>query len=73
MTGEITLSGRILPVGGMKEKIIASLTNNIKTMFVPKDNYNEIMEYKELYSDKLTIKFVENYKEIYRDLFDKNV
>lgn len=73
MTGEITLSGRILPVGGMKEKIIASLTNNIKTMFVPKDNYNEIIEYKDLYSDKLTIKFVENYKEIYRDLFDKNV
>ena len=38
MTGEITLRGRILPVGGLKEKLIAAKINNIETVFIPKDN-----------------------------------
>ena len=38
---------------------------------MPLDNYNEVLEYQELYNDKLEIKFVDNYKEIYRDLFEK--
>ena len=71
MTGEITLSGKILPVGGIKEKIIASIVNGIKTIYMPKDNYEDVLEYQELYNDKLEIKFMDNYKEIYRDLFEK--
>ena len=71
MTGEITLSGRILPVGGIKEKLIAALSNNIKKIYVPKDNYNEILNYKDLYENKIKIVFVQDYKEIYHDLFEK--
>ena len=71
MTGEITLSGKILPVGGIKEKIIAAVLNNVKTIYMPKDNYFDVLEYKELYNERLEIKFVDNYKEIYRDLFDR--
>ena len=71
MTGELTLSGKILPVGSIKEKIIASIVNGVKIVYMPKDNMNEIIEYEELYKDKLQIKFVDNYKEIFRDLFEK--
>lgn len=71
MTGELTLSGKILPVGGIKEKIITSLVNGIKIIYMPKDNMIDVLEYSELYKDKLEIKFVDNYKEIYRDLFEK--
>lgn len=71
MTGEITLSGKILPVGGIKEKIIASIVNGIKTIYMPLDNYNDVLEYQELYKEKLEIKFVDNYKEIYRELFER--
>lgn len=71
MSGEITLSGRILPIGGIREKIIAALVNNIKLIYMPLDNKNEVLDYQELYQDKLEIRFVENYKEIYRDLLEK--
>jgi len=71
MTGELTLSGKILPVGGIKEKIITSVVNGIKTIYMPKDNMIDVLEYSELYKDKLEIKFVDNYKEIYHDLFKK--
>lgn len=71
MTGELTLSGKILPVGGIKEKIITSIVNGVKIVYMPKDNMNEVLEYKELYKDKIDIKFVDNYKEIFKDLFEK--
>jgi len=71
MTGEITLSGRILPIGGIREKIIAAMVNNIKVIYMPIDNKNEVFDYQELYENKLEIKFVENYQEIYNDLFNK--
>ncbi len=71
MTGELTLSGKILPVGGIKEKIIAAMVNGVKIIYMPKDNNNEVLEYYELYNDKLEVRFVDNYKEIYRDLFEK--
>lgn len=71
MSGEITLSGKILPVGGLKEKIIAALTNNVKILYLPKDNYIEVLDYKYLYENKIDIKFVNNYTEIYNDIFEK--
>lgn len=44
MTGEITLRGRILPIGGLKEKTMAALRNNIKTVILPSDNENDLDE-----------------------------
>lgn len=71
MSGEISLSGKILKVGGLKEKIVLALKNNIDIIYLPKGNQNEVMEYENIYKNKLKIIFVDNYLEIYKDLFQK--
>ena len=71
MTGEITLRGKILPVGGLKEKLIAAKRNGIKTVFIPKDNTNDIEEIDDIIKEDLDIVFVSNYEEIYKKIFKK--
>ena len=44
MTGEITLRGRVLPIGGLKEKLLAALRAGIKTVFIPKENEKDLAE-----------------------------
>jgi ATP-dependent Lon protease len=44
MTGEITLSGRVLPIGGLKEKLLAAARGGIKTVFIPEDNAKDLTE-----------------------------
>lgn len=69
MSGEITLTGNILKIGGVKEKIIAAIDNNIELIYMPKANLEEVLELEYLYKNKLKIKYVSNYQEIYEDLF----
>lgn len=69
MTGEITLRGKILPVGGLREKIIAATVNNIKTIFIPKANENEVGELEDYIKKDLNIIYVNNYKEVYDKIF----
>jgi len=69
MTGEITLRGNILEIGGLKEKSIAAHRAGLKTIFIPKDNEKSLVEIpKEV---KKAIKFipVEHYSEIYKKIF----
>jgi ATP-dependent Lon protease len=44
MTGEVTLRGRVLPIGGLKEKLLAALHAGIKTVLIPKDNEKDLAE-----------------------------
>ena len=44
MTGEITLRGRVFPIGGLKEKLLAALRGNIKTVLIPKENEKDLVE-----------------------------
>ena len=69
MTGEITLRGKILPVGGIKEKILTAINNNIKTIYVPSDNRDDVKDIPQEILKGIRIKYINNYLEIYNDLF----
>jgi ATP-dependent protease La len=64
MTGEITLRGKVLPVGGIKEKILAAKRAGIKEIILSKENQRHVEEIKPLYLKGLTFHFVENIKEV---------
>ena len=55
MTGEITLRGRVLPIGGLKEKLLAALRAGITTVFIPKDNEKDLADIPESVKKALTI------------------
>lgn len=69
MTGEITLRGKVLPVGGIKEKILAAINNNIKTIYVPIDNKEDVKLIPKELIKGIKIKYINNYLELYNDLF----
>lgn len=69
MTGEITLKGDILKVGGIKEKSIAAKRYNINKLFVPKENSNDVSWLENDLKDNIEYIEVENYIDIYNQLF----
>ena len=64
MTGEITLRGRVLPIGGLKEKLLAAKYAKIKQVLVPKENKPDIQEMDAEILDGLKISFVDNMNEV---------
>ena len=69
MTGEITLRGKVLPVGGIKEKVLAAINNNVKTIYVPIDNKEDVKEIPGELLKGIKIKYINNYLELYNDIF----
>ncbi|MFZ9012547.1 MAG: endopeptidase La [Alphaproteobacteria bacterium] len=64
MTGEITLRGRVLPIGGLKEKLLAALRGGIKTVLIPKDNEKDLADIPENVKKELEIIPVETVDEV---------
>ena len=64
MTGEITIRGKVLPVGGIKEKILAAKRANIKEIILCKENEKDILEIKERYLKGLTFHYVTEVKQV---------
>ena len=72
-TGEITLRGNILSIGGLKEKAIGAYINDINTVFIPYSNINDLDNIPKEIKDKITFIPVKNYNEIYNYLKDSQI
>ena len=68
-TGEISLDGAILKIGGLKEKIIGACNNKIKKIYIPKSNESDLKEIPSNILSQIEVKMVSTYEEIYNDLF----
>ncbi len=66
MTGEITLKGKVLPIGGLKEKTLAAIRHNIKNVIVPKSNEKDYLSLSDEIKKKINVYFVENIEEVYK-------
>jgi len=64
ITGEVTLRGRVLPIGGLKEKFLASMRFGLKEVIVPASNKADVDELKELIDGKLTVHFTSSIQEV---------
>ncbi|WP_338973337.1 endopeptidase La [Spiroplasma endosymbiont of Tricholauxania praeusta] len=72
MTGEITLRGHVLPIGGLKEKSISAHRSGLKTILIPKANIKDLEDIPEEVKKKLNIVSVEFYFEVYDFIFNKH-
>lgn len=72
MTGELTLTGRVLPIGGLKEKLIASRRSNLNVLIFPKENLRDYDELPEFLKKGLEVHFVDAYEEVYKIAFSNN-
>ena len=73
MTGEITLRGRVLPIGGLKEKLIAANRSNIKIVLIPKENKNDLSEIPKKLIKGLKIITVSNVDEVLKHSLTKKI
>lgn len=69
LTGEITIKGRVLPVGGIKEKLLAATRSGIKTVVIPEENQKDLMEIPPVILKKLKVKTVKTASEVIDYLF----
>ena len=68
MTGEITLTGRVLPIGGLKEKVIGAYRARINKIFIPRENEKDLKEIPEDIKDSIEFILVDNYIDIYNNI-----
>jgi ATP-dependent Lon protease len=73
MTGELTLTGRVLPIGGLKEKLLAAIRNGIGKVLLPGDNRGEWDELDKDIRDAIAVEFVDNAAGAFALLFDDDI
>lgn len=71
MTGELTLTGRILPIGGVKEKVVAARRSGLMSLIFPKENIADYEELPGYITKSIDVHFVEHYDEVYQIAFKK--
>ena len=71
MTGEITLRGKVLPVGGLKEKVIGAKNALVKKIFIPSDNEKDIKKLDKNITKDLNFIYINDYTDIYKELMKK--
>ncbi len=71
MTGEVTLQGRVLPVGGIREKCLAALNQGIFNIIIPIANQKDLSDIPKVFKDKLNFILAENLDEVFAVAFDK--
>ncbi len=71
MTGEMTLRGRVLPVGGIKEKILAAKRAGVHTIFISSENKKDIEDINEIYVKGLTFVYVDSIDDVIKGIFQE--
>jgi len=71
MTGELTLTGKVLPIGGLKEKLIAAKRSKLKTLIFPKDNKRDYDELPDYLKKGVTVHFVNTYDDVFKIAFPR--
>ncbi len=71
MTGEVTLAGRVLPIGGLREKALAALNHGITNIIMPLANQKDLSDIPDQFKEKLKFIFVENVDEVLAVAFDR--
>jgi ATP-dependent Lon protease len=71
MTGEITLKGKVLPVGGVKEKILAARRAGIKLVILPRKNEKDLGEVPDIVKKGISFVFVDNLDEVFGEALTK--
>jgi Lon-like ATP-dependent protease len=69
MTGELSLTGKVLPVGGIKEKTIAAKRAGVKTILLPSENRKDWSDLADYIREGLEVHFVDHYEQIYKIVF----
>ncbi len=73
MTGEITLTGRVLPIGGLKEKTLAALRNRMEKVLIPHENEHELVEIPQYVKKKMTFLSAKTMDDVVEAIFGKKV
>nr|WP_194848175.1 endopeptidase La [Candidatus Neptunochlamydia vexilliferae] len=73
MTGELTLTGKVLPIGGLKEKLIAAKRSKLKILIFPKDNKRDYDELPDYLKKGLKVHFVDTYDDVFKIAFPKGM
>jgi ATP-dependent Lon protease len=73
MTGEITLKGKVLPIGGLKEKLLAAIQNGIKKVLIPHDNEKDLIEIEKEILNKIKIKTVKYVDEVLSETLENKI
>jgi ATP-dependent Lon protease len=73
MTGELTLTGRVLPIGGLKEKLLAAIRNGIEKVLLPADNRSEWDELDKDIRTAIAVEFIDTAAAAFALLFDEDI